>query len=353
MTESKAEVIDTVKNENRNQWNHVIEQSDLGSLFHRHGWLLACEKGLDREPYHVVVRKGDNPIGVFPNFRRPVPVAGFSDLLEELPVTKLISADPGAGGPAILTDEQACLEAMFDAITEVNELDVLYHTIKTTHLGFSRYSGAFRNEEYECRLPSCRFRLDLNSDWETIRANMHKSRRQGLRRAENAGVEVSVPELSGETMREIYTAHAEHMDRIDVDPSLTPAFLQQLYDLLDDRIVAFVASCDGEEVGRYLHLLDDERSTINYYLAGIPTEEALDVHVAEALHSTAIQWGQDHGYDYYDFGETAVDLNSGVFKFKRRFGGELVPMLAWQRGFSKVGWSAFKMARTVYERRKR
>lgn len=353
MAELQADVIDTIRGENENQWNHVVEQSELGTLFHRYEWLLACEETLERGPRHVVVRKGNNPVGVFPNFRRPISVDGLDDWTEQVPVKKLVSTNPGAGGPVILTDERAVLEQMVDALARTNAPDVLYHTVRTNELGHARYSKAFREAGYECRLPSCRFRLDLRTGWETIRANMHKSRRQGVQRAEDAGVEVRTAELDGEAMTKTHEQHATHMDRIGVDHRLPPAFLRRLRESLDDRVVVFVAECDGEEVGRYLHLLDDERSSITYYLAGIPTEAALDRHAPEALHAAAIRWGQDHGYDHYDFGETKVGLDSGVFQFKRRFGADLRPTLSWQKGFSRVGWTALKLARDLYQRRKR
>jgi len=348
MTELQSDVLETVTEENENQWNHVVEQSDLGTLFHRYEWLRACEESLDCEPHHVVVRKGDNPVGVFPNFRRPISVDDYSKWTERLPVKRLISTKPGAGGPAILTDEVACLERMFDAFEATTKSRDVFHTVRTIEQGYARYSTNFDVEGYEQRLTSCRFLLDLRPDWETIRDDMHKSRRQGLESAKDAGVEVHVPDLTGERMKETYRAYTSHMDRIGVDP-FPPALFRKLYEIMDDRIVVFVATCEGDEVGRFLHLLDRERSTVNYYFAAIPSEEARDVHTAEALHGAAIQWAKDQDYDYYDFGETKADLDDGLFRFKSRFGGELVPSLTWEKGSSTVGWSAFKLARRLYK----
>lgn len=346
----QTDVLDTITEENENQWNHVVEQSDLGTLFHRYEWLRACEESLDCEPHHVVVRKGNNPVGVFPNFRRPISVEGYDEWTEWMPVKRLVSIEPGAGGPVILTDEVACLERMFDAFEATTGARDVFHSVRTIEHGHVRYSTYFDVEGYEQRLTSCRFRLDLRPDWETIRDNMHKERRRALERASDAGVEVRVPDLTEETMKETYRAYASHMNRIGVDP-FPPALFRRLYELMDDRIVVFVATCDGDEVGRYLYLLDQERSTIIHYLAAIATKEARDVHAGEALHGTAIQWAQDHGYDYYDFGETKADLDDGLFKFKRRFGGELVPSLTWQKGYSPVVWPVFKIARAWYRKR--
>lgn len=349
MSELTVKILDTITDVNENQWNHVVEQADLGNLFHRYEWLRVCEETLNVEPMHVVARKNDNPIGVFPNFVCPISVNSYGDVTDRLPVRRMVSLQPGAGGPVILTDQRLCLERVFDALRTIDRPGVLYHTIRTIEPGYTRYSRQLIREGYESRVVNCRFRLDLNTDWESIRANMHKSRRQGLRRAEDAAVEVSVPNLTSETMRETYEAYEAHMDRIDVDP-FPSAFFERLYELFDDRIVVFIARWNGDEVGRYLQLLDDEQSTVNHYFAGVPTEEALDAHVPERLHAAAIRWGQDHSYDYYDFGETTADFTDGVFQFKRRFGAEVFPSLTWQKGFSLVGWRAVKLVRALSDR---
>ena len=68
MNNLKVEIIDTISNINKNKWNNLVEQSKLGSFFHRYEWLKAIEDEMGLEPRHIVVTKDEYPIGVFPNF---------------------------------------------------------------------------------------------------------------------------------------------------------------------------------------------------------------------------------------------------------------------------------------------
>lgn len=349
MAELQATVLDAVTEENANQWNNVVEQSDLGCLFHRHEWLRVCEEALDMEGCHVVVSKGNNPVAVFPNFVKPVQIMGWPDVVERLPVRRMVSVEPGTGGPVVTGDEEECLDLAFAALEDADDRRALYHSVITSEPGYVKYGKQFAREGYEANLVNCRLVLDLDDDWETIRENMHKSRRQGLRRSEDAGVEVRALDPTREVVRDTYDAYTANIARIGGD-ALPLAFFDGLVEHLRDRIVVFVAERDGEELGRYLHLRDDERSALHYYFAGIPDEEALEHYPSEALHAAAIRWGQDRDYDTYDFGATGSDFTDGVFKFKRRFGAEPQPSMMWQRGRSAVGWPAFKAARSMYRR---
>lgn len=349
MTELQQTILETVTDANPNQWNNVVEQSDLGCLFHRYEWLRACEEALDLQARHVVVSKGNNPVAVLPNFVKPIFVHRWHHLTTRLPVRRLVSIEPGTGGPVVTGDEEASLELLFDGMSDVNEPGVLYHSVITNDPGYVRYGKQFAREGYEANLVNCRFLLDLRDDWDDIRENMHKSRRQGLRRAEDADVDVRVVDPTPTSIREMYDAYVANMARIDVT-TFQFAFFERLYELLDDRLKLFVAEVDGEELGRQLCLLDDERAAVHYYFSGIPTAEALDYHPAEALHAAAIRWASDRGYDYYDFGATGSDFTDGVFRFKHRFGADPVPSLMWQAGRSRVGWPAFKLARSLYRR---
>ncbi|PSP27996.1 hypothetical protein BRC65_03460 [Halobacteriales archaeon QH_2_65_14] len=127
-------------------------------------------------------------------------------------------------------------------------------------------------------------------------------------------------------------------------------FYEALCDLLADRLKILTVVVDGQEVGQYLYLLDEEQSTLHYYLAGIGDEDYFEYNPSQLLHAHAIQWGQDSGFDYYDFGTTRADHANGLFRHKEGYGGELVPSIQWRKGFSRLGWPAFRTAQTLYRK---
>ena len=68
MSNLNFEVYDHIDNINKNQWNNLVEQSSLGSFFHRHEWIKSIEDGMELIAKHLIILKNDNLVGIFPNF---------------------------------------------------------------------------------------------------------------------------------------------------------------------------------------------------------------------------------------------------------------------------------------------
>lgn len=350
MTELSVAVHDSIESVHPNQWNNVVAQSELGSVFHRHEWLRLVESTLDAEPRHVVVSKGGNPVAVFPNVRRPIHVPGWNGLSTSLPVRELVSVRPGYGGPVVVGDERACLERLFDGLDGLAGPSTLLHRVRTNDLGYVRYGKAFEGRGYRPINVNCRFRIDLSRSWEDIRAGMDADHRRRLRNAADRDVEIRDEPITPETIDATYEAYLGNIERAGGVP-FPRAFFRGLVELLADRVKVFTAVVDGREVGRYLYLLDEEQSTLHYYFAAIAESSHYEANPSQLLHAHAIRWAQERGYRYYDFGGTGADYEDGVFAHKEGYGGEAVPTVQWERGVSRVGWPMFRAARAVYRKR--
>lgn len=370
MTDLSVSVHDSIEDVNRNQWNNVVEQSRLGSVFHRYEWLQSIERGTDRVPRHVVVSKNGNPIGLFPNTIGAVDVPSFSTTAEllpsdripdwlsdlsfstegssEVPLKRMTSTSPGFGGPVILTEESDCLTLMFRTLSEICERPVVYHTIDAKELGYMRYGKALAKRGYEPTLLNCRFELDLGLEFETLLERMDKERRKALldaRADDHRVTELAFDDAVSSTY-ELYRADMERVDG-EVYP---PAFFEEIATRMADRVKLFSAEVDGIEVGRYLYLLDDEQSTVHYYFSAIGDSSRFEYHPTELLHAHAIEWGQANGYRYYDFGGTGSTFLDGSFKYKEKYGGQVIPTLTWEKGYSPVLWKAYKVGRRGYQK---
>ncbi|NHN61418.1 MULTISPECIES: GNAT family N-acetyltransferase [Halorussus] len=327
--------VDTIESVNRNQWNQVVENAAVGRVYHRYGWQRAIERGTRYEPRHLVVEKKGNPVGLFPNF------VTESD---GLPVKHLSSPKPGPAGPIAMTDEEAVIDALLDAVPAVCDDDVISNQVQTSGPEFSRYHELFREHGYRQRLIYGDFTLDIGRDWEEILAGMDKSRRQAIRRANDREYEIVDREVTEETMAEFYEGFSSVMDR--VGGRKTPRrFWLELADF-DDRLKLLTLRADGGDRGTILLTLDDERSTLHYESSAI-TEEHFEYNPSELLHEHAIKWGQEHGYDTYNFGGTDLDFRDGVFRFKEQFGARPMPALAWERGVSPLKWPAYRLGRRL------
>ncbi|MHC3436915.1 peptidoglycan bridge formation glycyltransferase FemA/FemB family protein [Natrialbaceae archaeon A-gly3] len=329
-------VADSIQSVNRNQWNHVVEQSALGTVYHRYGWLEAIERGMDAEPRHLVVLKKGNPIAVFPNF--------VTDLG---PVSRLTSIVPGFGGPVAMTDEESALDLLLETIEEVKTASILTSKIQTYGSGWIRYNDLLGDYGYDLRVEWCRFVLDLDRGWDTILEGMDRSRRQGIRRGHDGEPDVDDAPLTNRTLSTFYESYASIMDEVD-HPKLPRSFFLALQDI-EDRVKLFSLAVDGVDCGSFLYVLGDERSTVHYLATSVP-EEYFEYHATELLHEHAIRWAIKEGYGTYNLRGAKTDFRDGLFRFKEKFGGQVSPTLTWERGFPSPTLPVIDAGRVLYHR---
>lgn len=330
---------------NKNQWNNVVKYSDQSTIFHRYEWIRSVELGFDYEPRHVAAMKGENPVGVMPNFVKELPLPdGLARVLPSVrPLQMVTSSEPGFGGPITVTNERESLDRIFETLEDLAGRRDVFHSLQSADLSSTRYGTYLQSKGYEPTLDTCLFFLDLGDDWETIREQMDKERRRSLRRAGEQDHRVEILPLD-EDFERTYDYYVKNTQRVGGNV-LPRAFLQELADRLGNRIRVFTAIVDGETVGRYVHLLDEEASVLRHWLSAIPDTEKYEYYPSELLHERAIKWGIEHGYDRYGFGPTRAHFSNSVFRFKQKYGVDVVPLFEMEKGYSSLTWPLFKSGR--------
>ncbi|MHC3436670.1 GNAT family N-acetyltransferase [Natrialbaceae archaeon A-gly3] len=328
--------LDTVEGANRNQWNNVVEQSELGCVYHRYEWLRAIEEGIGHEPNHLVVSKKGNPIAIFPNF--------VTDLGK---VKRLSSIRPGYGGPVTMTDEEDALELLLEAVGESCGGRVLFNELRTYDQNYVRYHHLLEANGYRPTILTCRFTLGLTRGWDALFDDMDSERRRGIRRGHEYEFEVVDEEITEETCAAFYEDYATVADRVGL-PTHPPSFFREL-PRLADRLKLFTLRIDGESRGQYMYLLDVEQSTLQHLFTAV-TEDQFEYHAPELLHEHAIKWGIDRGYETYELRGSPPDFRNGVFRFKEYFGAETVPLLNYERGRPSLALSVLDAGRSLARR---
>lgn len=346
MEAKSVSILETIDEVHPNQWNTLVEQAELGTVFHRHEWLQAIETGFESEPQHVVVEKDGNPLAIFPNFYASIDTPVAEKVVDRAPVRELNSVTPGFGGPITGGNETECLELMFEKIQELFDLGTVYHWIRTNKLGYIRYGQMLTDLGYIPITTDCHFRHDITRPWEDIWNEMESDYRRRLRNMDSHDVEYRDEPINSETIEQFYEGHTRNLERIGAEPYPLSLY-QSLVELMADRLKIFTVIVDDEIRGQYLYLLDEERSTLHHYLVAIDDESNLQYNPSQLLHAHAIQWGQKQGYEYYDFGSTRANHTDGVFRHKEGYGGQLVSSLHWRKGVSPVGWPAFVVAQKL------
>lgn len=337
-TDLRSEQLKTIGSVNENQWNHVVNQSEHGSVFQRYEWIAAIENGTSLTPHHAVVYKKDNLVGIFPNF-----VTG----IDKTPFKRLLSTEPGFGGPLVTTDRAACLELLFEEIDAICGREVITHLFRPLDTATVQYQPQFAASGYTPNVANCRFVVDLRKGWETILEEMSSSRRRSIRNGHDENTEVVDREITRETIDQFYLNYCSVMERLESTPHPLAFFVALLE--LQDRIKVFSLSVDGEERGMLFYLLDDEQSSLHYFFSGV-TESDFEYNASELIHERAMKWGIENGYETYDLGMTPADFENGLFKFKGKFGAEVAPIVSWEKGCSRALWGLFRVGRHAYQR---
>ncbi|WP_242695509.1 peptidoglycan bridge formation glycyltransferase FemA/FemB family protein [Halomontanus rarus] len=326
----------SIKEANENQWNHIVEQSNLSCIYHRYEWLRAVEVGTSHEPRHLLVSKNDNPIGICPNF--------VTDLG---PIHRLTSLRPGYGGPITMTDETATLDLLLESVPDICTGTVILNELRTYDECFVRYHDVFKDHGYKISLKECRFPLDLTQGWESLFDGMDSERRRGIRRGHDNEFDVVDEAVTERTLSAFYEGYATVMSRIGTE-KLPWSFVRELIQF-DDRVKLFSLYVDGNRRGMYMYLLDDEQSTLQHLFSAV-TEEHFEYYAAELLHEHTIKWGIDNGYETYELRGAVPDFRDGVFRFKEGFGAEATPLLTWERGCPTLALPVLEVGRLIEER---
>lgn len=331
---SVHESIDGVKG-----WNDVVTRSALGSFFHRSEWLRCIEEGTGMEACHVVATKDTNPVGVFPNFVKDI---------DRTPFRKLVSTTPGFGGPVVTSDERSVMDLLLERCGEVCGGGVITHKITALDSGYVKYGEYMESRGYAPNLELCRFEVDLARGWGDIREGMDSRKRGNLEKARERDPRVVEEGLSESNLREFHGVYGDAMDRVG-GATLPLSFFLEVGGRLRDRTKLMSVFVDGERVGSHMYFLDDERDSLHHYFSAV-LRDNFEYYPSELLHAHMMRWGIDNGYEAYDFGGTDPDYGAGLFQYKEEFGGRSIPLLSWEKTYSRVGWNTFRAGNYVYQR---
>ena len=185
---------------------------------------------------------------------------------------------------------------------------------------YVRFHPLFANQDYAGaqvhleQLPgTVGWRLDLPD----LFAGMDGSHRNACRKAERAGVAVSVEEGPAD-LATFTPLYEETMLRVDADGfyRFPASYWDSLVAGLGDRLAVFRAEESGEAVAAALCLATPP--WLHYHLAAT-SERGRALGASNLLLFEAARWARDRGYERFHLGGGLGGRDDSLFSFKRRF----------------------------------
>ena len=296
--------VESIQPHNITEWNSVVAESGLGTIFHCTDWLELSGFSFADSSDHVsrkmiMLAEDDETKGLIAGFE--LGALGFKVLVSPAPRT----FTPYGG--LILRDHleaSVCLKSLLReyAIVIMTDPPVL-NPRKLSEYYFTKNTIV---------LP------DLTIPVEDLWARIRKGTRWSIKKAERSGV--SIVEASNESHVECYyDLLKETHERKNISGLLPPSYYLDVFRSLgrSNQAKLLLALYGGEPVAGVFLLNDKKRM---YYWSGASTQAGLALGANSMIQWRAILWGKQTGLREYDMIGANVP---GVAFFKAGFGGEL------------------------------
>ncbi|MFD1647754.1 lipid II:glycine glycyltransferase FemX [Haloarchaeobius litoreus] len=298
----------------RDQWNELVETAPQGTPFHLFESLEVFARDSSTELHPLLVRKGQEPIGLFPVFERrvgPIPVA-FSPP----PNLKIEYMGP------VLVERQRLkprrrekrLARLIDTSLDwVNaEIDPRFVHARTGARFDDPRPFIWRDWEV---VPRHTYVVDLTRDLDDLFMAFSADARSNVRQAEE--YDVVVKEGEREHIEPIIDLVRRRHEEQDVTYPLGAATVESLYDSLpDDVLRPYVCEFEGSLVGGQLSL---ELGEDHFVWTGT-SERDIPIDPNDLMDWHAIQQAAEQGLKRYDF---VGANNERITGYKAKFAPEL------------------------------
>lgn len=264
--------IDVFDDDCADEWNQYVGRSPIATPFHRYGVLDLLAQEIDAELHTLVGFKGQEPVGVLPMFER---TKGPFRLVVSPPEFEVFTL-----GPAFLNVEKLkqrkkerrqkrFVESCLDWIG--HEIGPDYTDIRTVVQYDDLRPFIWRGYDVS---PSYTYVVDLGPDEEEILMGFsHDARsniRDGVDASEGPTIEQTGVDGIGPIIERIRTRHTQQGESY----SLTPRFVEDLYELLPDGMMrVYTVRAVDEIVGGMITL--ERGDTIYRWQGGAKTDGSL------------------------------------------------------------------------------
>ena len=297
--------IEIAKEEDREEWDKLVEASPHSTIFHTWKWLKIMEKyswmktvmkkRVKCKLYPVIGLKGETPIGVFPLFL-------YNSSLFRMVASPPSKVEVDYLGPLIVNYDklkQNKRESLFmefqNAVDEfiVSELKADCISVKTPPEMID--CRPFLWSGYDVK-PRFNYIIDLGRGIDYLWKQFKGGLRKKINTAEEKGV--SVEEGSKKDLEYIYKYYYETFESQGLSINFSKEYLFDVYDAFyPHNLKVFVARYQGEFASGMIatcfrNIFSDWRGSVFPDLKTIPSNDL--------LHWETMKWAINNGFKYYE-----------------------------------------------------
>jgi len=288
---------------NSSRWNKIASKSRDSSIYHLREWGKILEEVHGHEIYFLENKNTIFPLGL-------VRSAIFGNRLISMPFADY-------GGP--VTIDKGSVGEILEEVEEVaGELKPDFVEIRAPA---KEYFDLLTSKGYERRVDYCTFLLSLEADEEELWKGLEKRTRNGITRSKKEGLSAKRAE-SHEDLLDFYFIYLKTMKNLGSPPQPFK-FFKGLWDEFakKDSMRIYFANFDSRPIAAMMFFTYGNKIHYSYScsLYEFRTKRANDFLLWHAISTFSSE-----GFERFDFGRTR--FNSGVYKYKRGWGGREVEM---------------------------
>jgi FemAB-related protein (PEP-CTERM system-associated) len=284
--------------DNRGEWNSLVEDSG-GPVFALWEWAEACEL-YGHQWSCLGAWRGDELVAGVPLVH--MRSRAFDDQLVSMPFSE--------HGSVVSRDDDEATSALLDRVREVaDRLDVDFVSLRGRDLGDP--------PGYQRRNRFLTFRIPVGDGPDAVWDGLSSSRRGHVRQARENDLELAEAD-SLTDLREYFDLYVESV-RGHGSPPHAFEFYERLWRGLGDRMRVLLVRKDGHLVNGIIDFPFGDRV---FHWGSVADYEYRDLDGGSLLLWEGLEWSAENRYETYDLGRTRE--GSGVYSFKKSFGGEKV-----------------------------
>jgi len=299
----------------RQKWNNIVLKAEEGTFFHSFEWSNILEKYGEKSGFfssrHIIVEDEDKGefVGVLPLF---LDKRSQSHKLSSLPYGDY-------GGPCVISQvkKEEVLKQIFKECEQTAKKEAPEVLLKSLPENYLHWLSS--NYKYVKTPYHYTFLLSLNGvTKQELWNKFRRDTKRGVKKAQEMGIIIEEA-TKKELMKEYYQIYLATMERLEA--SVRPyEFFETLLDTLtvNGHLNVLLAKDQDTFIAGLISI--SWRKKLHIF-GNVSLPESQKLRPNDLLYYTVINWAIETGHQFVDFGLAPLEQGSGLYQFKKRWGG--------------------------------